>query len=194
MQQPADNNRMFRYYTGTIADLVQLSRSAGSTLLKKIVSPVSDRQLQDFHSAGLKVSKSYTHTIDNCSISHAIKRHGLEKEKLRGQLPITADDFEKVNDILENYDKITFEKNRRGQSIIKYSKEYAEDITLYVEEVRVGRKELAMATIYKTKGLKQKPKSNVVRKGITNDVLAKSPTSDTLEATLDFPFSEAKIL
>jgi len=154
-QAAANNNHMFQYYAGTISDLVKLSRGTGNTLLKKVVSPVSDRQLQDFHNAGVEVNKSYNHTIDNFSISHAIKRHGLSKEELRGQLPITDADFEKVNDILENYDEIAFGKNDRGQSVIKYSKKYFEDVTLYIEEVRVGRKELAMATMYKTKGLKQ---------------------------------------
>jgi hypothetical protein len=148
MQKTAANSP-FQYFTGSTAELVQLSKNAGNTLIKKALSAASDRQLQDFFNAGVKVDSSYHHTIDNFSISHALKKHGVEREMLRGQMPITDADFEKVSGILESYDTMVLSKNSRGQSIVLYSKKYHESTLLYVEEVRVGRKELAMASLYK---------------------------------------------
>ena len=63
----------------------------------------------------------------------------------------TKEDIEAIPQILENYDDLFTHKNRRGQDVVVYSKIYKDGTTTYVEEVRVGRKELAMDTIYKRK-------------------------------------------
>ena len=41
--------------------------------------------------------------------------------------------------------------NRRGQDVIIYSKAMNDGVTYYVEEVRLGRHELAASTLYKRK-------------------------------------------
>jgi len=53
--------------------------------------------------------------------------------------------------VLDNYDTISIGRNRRGQEIIIYSMEMNDGVTCYVEELRLGRRELAASTMYKRK-------------------------------------------
>ena len=57
----------------------------------------------------------------------------------------------RIPDIVNNYESLTTRKNRRNQDIIIYSRTMDEDVTYYVEEIRLGRRELAASTMYKRK-------------------------------------------
>ena len=63
---------------------------------------------------------------------------------MRGQIPITDDDLMRIPEIVASYEALTTEKNKRGQDVIIYT-------TFYVEEIRLGRHELAASTMYKRK-------------------------------------------
>ena len=52
---------------------------------------------------------------------------------------------------LLSYESLTTEKNKRGQDVIIYTKTMDDGITFYVEEIRLGRHELAASTMYKRK-------------------------------------------
>ena len=52
---------------------------------------------------------------------------------------------------LASYEALTTEKNRRGQDVIIYTRTMEDGITFYVEEIRLGRHELAASTMYKRK-------------------------------------------
>lgn len=69
-------------------------------------------------------------------ILKAVHKMRKEAEKLR------------IPEIVTHYDALTTSKNRRGQDVILYSKTYDNGVTIYVEEVRSGRKELAIDTMY----------------------------------------------
>ncbi len=56
-----------------------------------------------------------------------------------------------ISDIVSDYESISTEKNRRGQDVIIYTKTMEDGITFYVEEIRLGRHELAASTMYKRK-------------------------------------------
>ena len=60
-------------------------------------------------------------------------------------------DFENISDIVENYDTISVEQGKRGNGNIIYSKTYSDGTTIYVEEERSKRKELAAVTMWKMK-------------------------------------------
>ena len=53
--------------------------------------------------------------------------------------------------IVGSYEALTTEKNKRGQDVIIYTKTMDDGITFYVEEIRLGRHELAASTMYKRK-------------------------------------------
>ena len=119
---------------------------------KRVISDVSEKSVADLLPRGVIVDVTWKHTIDNSAVRHTIKMHGSEKESLRGQIPIAEADLLSIPDIVQNYNAISIEKNRREQDVIIYSKEKADGITYYyVEEVRQGRRELAASTMYKRK-------------------------------------------
>ncbi len=53
--------------------------------------------------------------------------------------------------IISSYDSLTTDKNQRGQDVIIYSKDMGNNLTLFVEEIRLKRHELAASTMYKKK-------------------------------------------
>ena len=150
-QQTPTNNAQFEYYEGDMSSLVEESKATSQGLIKKIISPASERLISDLNNEGVSIDSSYNHTIDNSGVRHILKQHGTSKEYKRGQIPITEDDFLLIEDIINNYDEILTEQNKRGQDVIVYVKSYPDGTTYYVEEVRVGRKELAADSMYKRK-------------------------------------------
>lgn len=140
---------LFRYFEGSIKSLIEASKKRGSGLIKSIISSVSDKLRKDLIDLGVDITSEYNHTIDNNAINHSLKRHSSESERLQGQVPITELDIEKVADVIDNYDSIKVDENKRGQKVIVYSKKYSDGTTIYVEEVRKGRKELAMVSMRK---------------------------------------------
>ena len=96
----------------------------------------------------------FRHTIDNYFVKHAFKGHGNKKqESQRGQVAVEEKDIKNLTDIFENPDFIIYgAKNNIKNDIIIFVKNYSEYSTLFVEEIRKGRKELAGNTIYKMSG------------------------------------------
>jgi valyl-tRNA synthetase len=93
----------------------------------------------------------YSRVIDKSGINHAIKQHGNEKrETSRGQLAITKNDFELIPEIVKSENVIYSGKSKIGMDCILYEA-YFEDVIFYVEEVRTGRKQLCLQTMYKRK-------------------------------------------
>ncbi|TJZ69760.1 LPD38 domain-containing protein [Chitiniphilus eburneus] len=92
----------------------------------------------------------YRHTADNYAIRHAIRRHGTDKEYKHGQIPLTDSDFLAAQAAVETPDASVYgAKNERGQDVIGRLKRLDDGTLLYVEEVRTGRKTLAMASMRK---------------------------------------------
>lgn len=163
---------LFEYFNGSISALIDIAKQKGNRFVKKIISPASSDLVSELESKGVRINTDYNHTIDNSAVLHALKQHGTDKEALRGQEKITEADFNKVVDVISNYDKISV-NNRANKDYITYEKRQTDGTTLYVEEVRTGRKELAMVTIYKKKN-----------SSFTDEYLNK-PVSDTPIATSD---------
>lgn len=93
----------------------------------------------------------YKRIIDKFSINHTLKNHGNVKiEALRGQIAITDEDFELIPKIIISKNIIHTSKNNMGNDLILYEA-IIENTFYYVEEVRKGRKELCMTTMYKRK-------------------------------------------
>lgn len=93
----------------------------------------------------------YKRIIDKFGINHTLRNHGNEKtETLRGQIAITEKDFELIPKIVLSKNVIHTSKNKLGNDIILYEA-IIEDTFYYVEEVRKGKKELCMTTMYKRK-------------------------------------------
>ncbi|MBR2998168.1 hypothetical protein IKF34_00090 [Candidatus Saccharibacteria bacterium] len=85
----------------------------------------------------------FTHILDSSSVKHALKKHSKDK------IPLTASHLGLIKDILGRPDKIICSrKNRRGLNTLVYTKRFNNKRLVYVEEVRPGRHQLAMNTMY----------------------------------------------
>ena len=122
-----------------------------NTTLKKTVAKASDKLVKFAKKHGLNID-GYKHVIDNYSIKHILKQHGdPKKEAAKGQLPITEADIAKYRDIVENFDAVkTGGKTKQGRDTFVYAKLYKDELYV-VQEVRTGKNELALTTMYKKK-------------------------------------------
>lgn len=144
-------SNLFNYFTGSLSDLIEQAKMSAGKLIKKIVAPVSDRLRNDLEIKGVSITSDYNHVIDNNAIRHTLKQHGGNSEIKRGQVPVNDSDFDKISDIVENYDDIKVEDGKRGDVNIIYSKTFNDGTTIFVEEKRDKRKELAAVTMWKMK-------------------------------------------
>ena len=105
--------------------------------------PVAPEAVAEAAQFGLDIN-GYTHAIDGSAIRHSIKSHGnAKKEAARGQIAITDADFEAIPDILSAPDTAVYGlKNDIGRDMIVYLKTMPDGTTVYLEEVRTGRKVL----------------------------------------------------
>ena len=145
------SKNLFEYFEGSVADFLNAIQNKTDGLLKMIVAPVSKRQQNDLKTLNVDIPTDFNHTIDNYAIQHVSKRHGSEKELLMGQIPLDENDFNLIPDVLENYDNISVEKGKRGNLNVVYEKSYPNGTTIYIEEERTSRKELAMVSMRKMK-------------------------------------------
>lgn len=151
VNQGTVDGSLFQYFTGSLSELISQARQSATKLVKKVIAPVSSRLKNDLAAKGVDVDDSYKHVIDNNAIRHALKKHGGQQEVKRGQIPLTDADFDRISDIVENYHTIDIENGKRNDINIRFSKSYEDGTTIYVEEKRDRRKELAMVTMWKTK-------------------------------------------
>ena len=110
-----------------------------------------------YHIAGLiwlediGVDDAFFHVLDNFAVNHIYTKHANQKEILRGQILIEEADFYLITDIVLNFDSVEIEIRTEAKKVIIYTKEYPDCTRTYVEEIRIGRHELAGVTYYKRK-------------------------------------------
>ncbi len=181
-QGTVDGN-LFQYFTGSLSELISQARQSATKLVKKVIAPVSSRLKNDLAAKGVDVDDSYKHVIDNNAIRHALKKHGGQQEVKRGQIPLTYADFDRISDIVENYHTIDIENGKRNDINIRFSKSYEDGTTIYVEEKRDKRKELAMVTIWKTKNpaLTDANRTETTQISDLSEVLENSASDNTMD-------------
>lgn len=116
-----------------------------------IVSGVSDVEASEAKDIAHLDVAGMVHSFDNYAINHVLKHHGNAKSELaRGQLAITNDDFNIIADVINNPDYVIYgAKNQRKQDVIGKIKRLDDGSLLLIQEVRLGRKMLAMASMRK---------------------------------------------
>lgn len=142
---------LFQYFTGSLSELIEQAKQSAQGLIKKVIAPVSSRLKNDLNSQGLQINDDYNHVIDNHAIRHTLKKHSGKNEEKRGQIPITDADFENIADVVEHYDGVEVVQGKTSAQRIIYHKAYQDGTIIFVEEQRVGRKELAAVTMWKKK-------------------------------------------
>ena len=117
------------------------------------VLPAGDAVIRAGAAAGVDLSE-FSHAIDTYAIQHTMENHGEHAgEKLRGQLPVTEDDLLSIPEVVTTPDAIRVgQKNRIGRSLISYVKHMPDGTTILVEEIRTGKKQLALQSLWRYPG------------------------------------------
>ena len=139
---------LFQYSELPLADFLSEAANTKDHLIKCHICPVS-KKLRTLLAAD--IGSDYSHILDNYSYHHIRARHSGARESLRGQIPITDDDFILIPDVFIHFDSLEISINKIGNKVILYSRVF-EGFTLFLaEEIRTGRRELAVCTLYKRK-------------------------------------------
>ena len=139
-----------------LLELAALAHQSGNENKVVEIATVSDWETsQAKEKAGIDIS-GYAHTVDMFAVRHAFKKHGDEKsEASRGQIAIADEDIASIESVVTNPDSLIFGiKNKRGQDQVFSVKRMADGTLLVVEEVRTGKKSLALESIRKIPGAK----------------------------------------
>lgn len=143
-----------------INEFVLESLNSRDNINKKIkIFKVSDKIAKEIKEKTNINVLNYTHVIDKYSIKHTFKNHSnINSELKRGLIPITLKDFERIPDVIKNFDEIKYGgKNKVGRDVIIYVKKL-NGFIFYIEEIRsLKKKELVMQTMY----VKPKKSSNI---------------------------------
>ncbi|MCR4416101.1 MAG: hypothetical protein NUV77_27105, partial [Thermoguttaceae bacterium] len=111
--------------------------------------PVDETEARRLESqTGLDL-RGYVHMVDKSAINHIFKEYGLGREWRRHHGPVTGDDILRVAEIFAAPDSSRL-LPRKGRDIdaIEHRKRF-DGITFVIEEVRTGKKRLALQTMYK---------------------------------------------
>ena len=139
-----------RQTTGKISSLtnllsIALSRRDGNKAFTDIGEVTSEVAEKTKKATGIDVS-GFVHAVDESAIRHIFEKHGNEKsEALRGQVAVTNEDIESIADVLMSPDNI--EQGKKNNTI-ELSKRIGNEVFV-VQEIRVGRKKLAIVTMWK---------------------------------------------
>lgn len=163
----------------TIEDMVtDIRRGKDPNRLYVDLAPVDETEAAKIKEAtGLDV-EGYVHSVDGAAIKHVLKVHGDPKEALRGQVPVTPEDFNHIPEIIAEPDEIEAgELSALKLPTILYRKRIG-DVFYYVEELRTGRRKLAAKSLYK-------------RKASPSSVDPTRETTDSLKSATDAELSDA---
>jgi hypothetical protein len=134
----------------TIGDLIAAAGRPGHAHMKAVIGDVSDWLVREARNHGIDVA-GFQHTVDTSSVRHILSHHGnKESENRRGRIAVVFADLHAIPDVLATPDKIIFgATNSRKQQLVAYIKRMPDDFTLYIQEVRAGRRKLATTSMRK---------------------------------------------
>lgn len=166
--------------------LAAAARSSGNENTTLVLGPVTDDALAILQREGVPVEVGYRHTADMYAVRHALSRHGdAQVEAKQGQLPLSDADIAAIPEAIAAPDAwILGAKTPRGQDIVGNLKRLPDGTVLYLEEVRSGRKALAMTSMRKYPGTTD-------FETIRNRIVPSYAQSDTGDVRIVYPAGAA---
>lgn len=135
-----------------IRELVEFAIKSKDSINKKVQINIIEEQ--EAKILALKTGfdlLGFKRIIDKSGINHTLQLHGNEKmEQSRGQIAVTVKDFQLIPDIVKSENVIYSGKSKLGLDCILYEI-VIQDTYYYVEEIRNGKKELCLKSMYKRK-------------------------------------------
>ena len=151
-QQPNSYDAQNNQNPSFAEELDAVLKAAPNKAEKAVVGRVSPQLSTAAKEHGLNID-GYIHNIDTSAVQHTRKRHGIpQREERRGQLAVTDEDFKNIPQIIYNPDFVAFgAKNNKGLDLIIYGKNMPDGSSVYVEEIRTGKKTLTTNSLRKYK-------------------------------------------
>ncbi|BCJ02661.1 hypothetical protein JSHR6_05560 [Helicobacter pylori] len=119
---------------------------------KMIIEKASNKELELLQDANFKHPENIRASLDHDTITHILKRHGVNSVNVRnGEIPITYDDIANYRNIVNNADAIirTIDKHdKEAIAAFKQINRYA----VVVEQAINKKNELVLKTMYKSNG------------------------------------------
>lgn len=137
-----------------LLDLARMARERGNENRTVRIADVSAEQVALLQKEGVPVQEGFTHTTDMFAVRHTLNRHGgSDAENNRGQIALQDSDIATIPEVIATPDALVLgAKAPRGQDVVGYLKRVPDGNTLYMEEVRTGRRTLAMVSMRKYPG------------------------------------------
>lgn len=173
-----------------ITRIIDFAKKVKDRVERAVIGGITKRQKDDFAKFGIDIDDSWVHSFETSAVSHNQKHHGNPNvEAARGQIAITAEDYNRIPDILDHYDKVSKSPNKtKGteNDVIIYEKEFDDGYVFYLEEKHDNRKSLAFHTMYKRK------KEPIVPTGLL--LIQPLPSRPKRLRTISIPFLRAKVV
>lgn len=136
-------------------ELADLAKADGNENRTVEIGAVPQWEVQAAADAGMNI-EGFRHTADMFAVRHAFKKHGDEQaESSRGQIALTDNDLAALPGVVMFPDSIILGlKNDRKQDMVLSVKAMPDGTLLVAEEVRTGKKALALASLRKVPGAK----------------------------------------
>ncbi len=138
-----------------ISYIIDFAKRVRNRVERAVIGGITKRQAKDFADNGIEVDETWVHSFESSAIVHNQGRHGdPHTEERAGQIAITHEDYARIPEILESYDRVTKSPNRSrstGNEVIIYEKDFEDGYIYYLEEKRDKRKSLSFQTMYKKK-------------------------------------------
>ena len=142
-----------------IRSIIEFAKSVKNRVQRAVIGGITIRQINDLKKEGIDIDSSWVHSFESSAVRHNQNQHGNQKiEDERGQIAITEDDYTKIPEILNSYDKVTKSANlsrSTGNEVIIYEKEFEDGYVYYLEEKRDNRESLSFHTMYNIKRKKE---------------------------------------
>lgn len=113
--------------------------------------PVTDEAADEIRLKTGHDVRGYVHTVVDSDLAHVRNRHGEGAEKRPDQHPLDAEDYLRVPEVVSSPDRILRGGLTRtgARETIIYEKALEDGTTIVIEEIRTGRRKLALKTAYK---------------------------------------------
>lgn len=137
----------------SIHEVAQAALLSGNDAVRFVFGKVPAEFAAQANDVLSKPIDSYNFIIDISAARHVFAAHGNAKmEAKQGQVAITVADFAAFPQIVGQPDSVEYKGNNgQGNPTFLLQKKVADGTILCVIEIRPGRKELALKTMYKRK-------------------------------------------
>ena len=133
--------------------------------------------------------KGYSHALRDNDIRHILNSHG---ETTNEKYPVTLDDIKAIPYIVENYDKVFYKTNDKGQPGVIYIKVGSNNVVYYVEAIteKYGSEKLLINKQMIKTGFENIPKLFGLKTAITKKQTEFEFLSDLLQIRKAYAQSE----